>query len=258
MRFARGHAVGLAGVVVGGIAVGGLAYASDPNTVYSCLNDQSGTLRVVGADETCRAGETSLSWNQQGIQGEQGPKGDKGETGAQGPKGDKGDTGAQGLQGLQGLQGPKGDKGDTGDRGPQGATGLQGPKGDVGAVGPAGPQGPAGVGLPSSCWSGQVAKFTGSWTCAEDTAGLRNPLIVVSWAEFSLTKGAAGSGAVSCPAGMRALGGGPDQSSGSMTDFQLGSSYPSDSGSTWQVTVAHAGHSDAPVKYYVRAVCATP
>ena len=133
----------------------------------------SRVLRLLDSPaETCRAGETPVSWNQIGQQGPtgltgatgpsgpQGLKGDTGAIGAQGPQGVKGDTGAIGPQGATGPSGAPGSLGPTGPMGAtgaQGATGLQGLKGDkgdpgvqglqgpIGASGPVGPSGPAGA-----------------------------------------------------------------------------------------------------------------
>jgi hypothetical protein len=122
---------------------GGIAYASIPDSsgaIHGCYKSQNGQLRVVdtAAGDHCLPSETSITFNQTGIQGPQGPPG------AQGPKGDTGATGAQGPQGPPGPQGPKGDTGATGATGPQGATGATGAQGPTGATGPQGPQGPAG------------------------------------------------------------------------------------------------------------------
>jgi collagen triple helix repeat protein len=77
------------------------AYAGTTGIIHACVKD--GQLRILNANQTCKAKETPLDWNISGPQG---------------LKGDKGDPGQQGPQGIPGLQG---DKGDTG---PQGAPGL--------------------------------------------------------------------------------------------------------------------------------------
>jgi type VI secretion system secreted protein Hcp len=100
-------------------------WAEDNNTIfYACVNNNSGTIKMVGENKNCSGNEVKISWNQVG------PKGDTGATGPeglQGPKGDKGDTGATGPEGLQG---PKGDKGDTGATGSQGPPGVSVPASD--------------------------------------------------------------------------------------------------------------------------------
>ena len=91
------------------------ALAEGNNTVYyACVNNSSGTIKMINADQECTGGAMKITWNQVGPQG------------LKGEKGDKGDTGAPGPQGLQGEPGPKGDKGDTGATGPQGVQGEQG------------------------------------------------------------------------------------------------------------------------------------
>ena len=48
------------------------AHGGDVAKIHSCVNTQ-GSLRVVGANESCRIGETPLDWNIQGPQGPAGP-----------------------------------------------------------------------------------------------------------------------------------------------------------------------------------------
>ena len=134
------------------------------NVIYACLRldrdgDEGRLVRLVAADEPCRAREQRIQWDVVGPQGPQGPAGAPGLPGAQGPQGPQGPRGPQGPQGFsvalntdvgdacgvaggvkltlvdeQGIEVP--------DTKPQfvcnGATGLQG------VEGPAGPQGPAG------------------------------------------------------------------------------------------------------------------
>jgi len=176
----------VAGVAAALVAASiGLASIPDGNgVIHGCFSKSGGAVRVIDAgNTTCKDGETSLNWNQQGVAGAPGaqgpagpagaagpigpvgPMGAKGDTGAAGPIGPagpagatcaKGDTGAAGLAGPVGPVGPagaagaKGDKGDTGATGapgPVGPAGAVGPKGDTGLVGPPGPgglTGPAG------------------------------------------------------------------------------------------------------------------
>lgn len=61
--------------------------------VYAgCYNKSDKRIRVIDAEagETCKDGETQITWNQTGPSG---PVGPQGETGPMGPKGDKGDPG---------------------------------------------------------------------------------------------------------------------------------------------------------------------
>jgi hypothetical protein len=99
-------------VLVGVLAAGAVsivrAVTPPPPVIYACVNDSSGTIKIVSATDTCHNHETALNWNQQG------PKGDQGIQGIQGLKGDQGIQGIQGIQGDQGVQGIQGVKGDTG------------------------------------------------------------------------------------------------------------------------------------------------
>ncbi len=72
----------------------GVIYADgDIDTrVHACLN-KPGNTRIVGANDLCKANETSKHW---AITGPQGPQGD---------------TGEQGPQGIQGPEGPEGSPG---------------------------------------------------------------------------------------------------------------------------------------------------
>ena len=94
-------------------------------------------MRVIDAgNTTCKDGETSLNWSQQGVAGAPGAQGPAGPAGAAGPMGAKGDTGAAGPIGPAGAVGPKGETGLAGPPGPGGLTGPAGPKGDTRAAGP--------------------------------------------------------------------------------------------------------------------------
>lgn len=49
-------------------------------TIYACVNNSTGILRIVSSTTICRNNETLLTWNQQGIQGPPGPAGSGGES----------------------------------------------------------------------------------------------------------------------------------------------------------------------------------
>ncbi len=86
------------------------AHGGDLTLIHACVNNRTGSVRIVSATSTCDANkETTLDW---GIQG---PKGDKGDVGPMGPQGPKGDIGPQGLQGLKGDVGPMGPQGPAGE-----------------------------------------------------------------------------------------------------------------------------------------------
>ena len=81
--------------IVIGLAAGGIAYASIPETngvVHGCYKTLGGALRVIdtGKKQACVRGELALSWNQTGP---------KGTTGTNGPTGAKGPTGTTGATG---------------------------------------------------------------------------------------------------------------------------------------------------------------
>jgi hypothetical protein len=126
-----------AGVVISGLASGGLAFAAIPGgdgTITACYTKQAalfgppqGSLRVIDAASQCRSNETALSWNQKG---QPGPAGPAGQAGPQGPLGPKGDPGSAGPQGPVGPPGPQGAIGPLGPAGPAGPQGPQGPRGD--------------------------------------------------------------------------------------------------------------------------------
>lgn len=103
-----------------------IATASTGLTFYACLSKLGGLYNVVTSPtlpQSCKQGDTAVSWGQDGPPGATGP---------QGP------AGPQGVPGPAGPAGPIGPQGPAGPAGPQGAQGSQGP------AGAAGPQGPAG------------------------------------------------------------------------------------------------------------------
>lgn len=71
------------GALTGVIAVAVAGAAVTEQVIDACYLTKSGVLRVL-SDGTCQKGETTLSWNRQGPQGEQGPQGP---VGPQGPAG---------------------------------------------------------------------------------------------------------------------------------------------------------------------------
>jgi hypothetical protein len=67
-KFALGIAIGLI------LATATVAVASIPDgsgVIHGCRDNKSGALRVIDTDrgQTCRSGETTLTWNQAGPQG---------------------------------------------------------------------------------------------------------------------------------------------------------------------------------------------
>jgi hypothetical protein len=82
---------------------------SHGQTYYGCLSAQ-GTLYAVNTDgaETCRRGDSEVTWNSQGpqgLRGEPGPEGSQGPQGALGPEGPAGPQGAAGVSGYEIVNG---------------------------------------------------------------------------------------------------------------------------------------------------------
>lgn len=175
------------GVVLVGHAV--LAGFSDGGVIQSCIDNASGSLRVIDATDPVQAcdaaTETPISWNQRG------PAGPTGATGGQGPAGP---AGATGPTGAQGPAGPKGDAGPAGPVGPAGATGAQGPAGPAGPTGATGPQGPAGPIGATGATGPQGAPGVSGYEIIQGA---------ISVPALSVVKTAA-----ICPAGKKVFGGG--------------------------------------------------
>ncbi len=74
-------------------------------TIFGCVKNSTGAIRIVDSGTACLAGEHKIHWNQKG------PAGFQGNPGLQGPQGPQGPRGPQGPQGLQGPQGPQGPAG---------------------------------------------------------------------------------------------------------------------------------------------------
>ena len=99
--------------MIAAMAIGGtsavLANGNSGNVIYACVNDASGTVKIVAADTVCNENWTLVNWNQDGTPGMDG---------ADGQDGVDGQDGQDGAQGAEGPEGPAGDKGDKGDPGP--------------------------------------------------------------------------------------------------------------------------------------------
>jgi hypothetical protein len=74
--------------------LGALALATDENgTVYhACVNNGSGTIKMIDETGTCSNNEQRVVWNQKGPKGDPGEKGAKGDTGPEGPRGEPADV----------------------------------------------------------------------------------------------------------------------------------------------------------------------
>lgn len=192
------------GVLLVGPAV--LAGFSDGGVIQSCIDNASGSVRVIDPTDPAQAcdgaTETRISWNQRG------PAGPTGATGAQGPVGPAGPTGATGAQGPAGPAGP------AGPVGPTGATGAQGPAGPPGPIGPTGPQGPAGPAGPTGATGPQGGPGVSGYEIVQ---------VAISIPAVSVVKSAA-----VCSAGKKVFGGGLLLSDGTSTGalFDLQESGP--------------------------------
>jgi hypothetical protein len=72
------------GAIVAGLAVGGIAYASIPDSAqvfHACFKNSTGAVRLVNSASDCGASETATQWNQAGPTGSAGPTGPTGATG---------------------------------------------------------------------------------------------------------------------------------------------------------------------------------
>jgi hypothetical protein len=85
----RGRLAAVAGVLAL-VTAGGVAYAAIPGpggVIQACYTKSGGALRVVDSAASCKSGETSLNWSQQGLPGPVGPAGPAGAQGPVGPAG---------------------------------------------------------------------------------------------------------------------------------------------------------------------------
>ena len=53
------------------------AQSADDNLIHACVS-QNGSIKIVGADNSCNTNWTPLSWNIQGLPGPSGPQGEQG------------------------------------------------------------------------------------------------------------------------------------------------------------------------------------
>jgi hypothetical protein len=61
-----------------------------PGIIHACVNENSGTIKIVGPTDECRNNWVPLDWNAVGPPGPQGPVGPEGPEGPPGPVGDNG------------------------------------------------------------------------------------------------------------------------------------------------------------------------
>jgi hypothetical protein len=58
-----------------------------PGVIHSCVNNSSGTIKIVSAATTCKNNETAVDWNAQGAPGADGEDGEDGTDGTDGVSG---------------------------------------------------------------------------------------------------------------------------------------------------------------------------
>jgi type VI secretion system secreted protein Hcp len=106
---------GVGGVVALGAAaaVAQTVFTRNPGVIHGCVGS-NGQLRVIDPNQSCRANESAIEWNQRGPTGPRGPQGPAGPTGAQGPAGAAGPQGAVGPMGPPGRDGRDGRDGAPG------------------------------------------------------------------------------------------------------------------------------------------------
>ena len=94
-------ALGLSGLVLG-------LSSAEAATIYACVNNSSGEVKIVSASTVCNNNFAKISWDVAGAQGPPGPAGPTGPAGPIGPIGSTGPTGATGPAGPAGAQGAPG------------------------------------------------------------------------------------------------------------------------------------------------------
>jgi hypothetical protein len=92
----RGTAV-LAGAGALLLAALTAAPAADAATVYACVKNKGGSLRIVSKSVKCHKGEKKVSWSSEGPPGKAGANGVNGANGSPGPPGPQGPQGPAGA-----------------------------------------------------------------------------------------------------------------------------------------------------------------
>ena len=90
-------------LIIAGVLVmtGSVAFAAhiNPNEIHVCYKNNNGQMRLINDPANCLNSETSISWNQTGVQGPVGPAGVPGPVGPSGPQGPIGPVGPSGVLG---------------------------------------------------------------------------------------------------------------------------------------------------------------
>jgi hypothetical protein len=93
----------VAGALLAIVLIAGVAWASAQDDVYyACVNNSSGTIKMIAADTDCQKNWTKIEWNRTGPPGSPGADGADGADGAQGPPGPPGPPGVLGFYVVEG------------------------------------------------------------------------------------------------------------------------------------------------------------
>jgi hypothetical protein len=80
------------------------AHGGNAALIHACVSNNSGEIKIVGANANCPSNYRALDWNIQGPEGQPGPIGPAGPQGEQGTQGVPGEPGLQGPAGISGLE----------------------------------------------------------------------------------------------------------------------------------------------------------
>ena len=91
----------LGAVLFGAVAVASpnQADAQVESEIWACVNNSSGTIKIVSPGALCSGNDIPLIWNAVGHEGPEGPQGPQGEPGPEGPQGEPGPQGPPGVGG---------------------------------------------------------------------------------------------------------------------------------------------------------------
>ena len=91
--------------IITALAIGGasavLANGNSGNVIYACVNNASGTVKIVAVDTVCHENSTLVHWNQEGTPGQDGTDGVDGQDGTDGQDGADGQDGVAGISGYE-------------------------------------------------------------------------------------------------------------------------------------------------------------
>jgi hypothetical protein len=94
-------------LALGGGAVAAANFVSSDGQIHACVS-KAGSPVLVKAKTHCNKGQSAISWNHRGPQGNPGTQGAQGNPGTQGAQGNAGAPGLDGTNGAPGQPGPSG------------------------------------------------------------------------------------------------------------------------------------------------------